>query len=322
MAGGDREVSSGKFLEEWEFSRGKIRKSIFTILTANCKETTMKRLVMIAGVLAVLAGCSTLPRDSGYEVRSIEPAGRQEPWQNKVVRADPAYRDGLSIAYVKLPIPLPERWRSEFTDPARKYWVESGGSKVRRTLERVVWRANLYHGTTYVKTYDAVRYLEGGLTVLVPTAEAALVRGHSLLILSSDGRWGMTTLGAFVEFIDGVQPDRLPEDFFRRHSSPVRQLVDLHPEENEHAREVLVGLNRLFPQPFRLRGKDAVYAGQRDALAVLGQFTSLEGTADRIISCTDFKIGAETFHPAALPIVGTIYGIQAAIALSKRDCLK
>ncbi|MFA9262502.1 MAG: hypothetical protein ACEQSB_04080 [Undibacterium sp.] len=65
--------------------------------------------VLLAGLaLAVLAGCSSLPRDSGYEPRTVEATGRQEPWQNMSINLSPFKPEGVAVVYVKLPQPLPQ----------------------------------------------------------------------------------------------------------------------------------------------------------------------------------------------------------------------
>jgi hypothetical protein len=150
--------------------------------------------------------------------------------------------------------------------------------------------------------------------------EAESIRGQSLLILSSDSRWGMTVQGTLVEFEKGFAPDRLPAGFFAAHPSTVAQVIRLDPVENEHARLALDSVVRCFPLRFSLRGKDGDYLGKPDVVAVLSEFTSLEGTTDRLISCTSLKLGPGSV--AVAPIVGAFYGLQAVSALTKEDCLK
>ncbi len=77
---------------------------------------------------------------------------------------------------------------------------------------------------------------------------------------------------------------------------------------------------RSFPLRFSLRGKDGDYLGKPDVVNVLSEFTSLEGTADRLISCTSLKLGPGSVMAA--PIVGAFYSVQAVSALVKADCLK
>jgi hypothetical protein len=130
----------------------------------------------------------------------------------------------------------------------------------------------------------------------------------------------MTSLGERVEFPSGFDPKALPKDFFVRRPSPITQVIRLEPEKDEYARRVLDGLAQSFPKLFWLRGKDESYAGKPDVADVLAQFTSLEGVADKLLTCTSLKAGPAT--AAALPLVATLYGIQAVRALSVDDCLK
>lgn len=280
------------------------------------------RSYLLAGLaLAFLAGCSSLPRDSGYEVRTVQAEGRQEPWQNRSLSREVFTAEGVAAVYVKLPQPLPVKWSKEFVDPDRTYEVREGNRKVRRPLVREVFRAAALYGPGQTVIYDAVvdRRVQG-FTVFIPLSDMERIRGRSLLILSSDGKWGMTTKGQLVEFEKGFAPDRLPPGFFAEHPSLVTQVIRLDPIENEHARQALDGVAAAFPVRFFLRDKGGAYVGTTDIATVLAEFTSVEGVPDRLISCTSLKLGPGS--ASALPLVGAFYGIQAGIALAKEDCKK
>lgn len=278
----------------------------------------------VAGMLLAmlfLGGCSSLPRDSGFEVRTVQVEGRQEPWQNRSLSREAFSPEGVAAVYVNLPQPIPTIWSREFVDPARTYEVKEGARKVRKPLVRAVFRAAVFYGPGQTVIYDAVidRRVRG-FTVFIPLADMERVRGKPLLILSSDGKWGMTTTGALVEFEKGFAPDRLPAGFFTDHPSLVTQVIRLNPVENEHARQALDGVAAAFPVRFFLRDRDGAYVGTTDIATVLAEFTSVEDTADRLISCTSLKLG--TGSAAALPVVAGMYAVQAGIALAKDDCLK
>ncbi len=280
------------------------------------------RSYLLAGLaLAFLAGCSSLPRDSGYEVRTVQAEGRQEPWQNRSLSREVFTAEGVAAVYVKLPQPLPVKWSKEFVDPDRTYEVREGNRKIRRPLVREVFRAAALYGPGQTVIYDAVvdRRVQG-FTVFIPLSDMERIRGRSLLILSSDGKWGMTTKGQLVEFEKGFAPDRLPTRFFAEHPSLVTQVIRLDPIENEHARQALDGVAAAFPVRFFLRDKGGAYVGTTDIATVLAEFTSVEGVPDRLISCTSLKLGPGS--ASALPLVGAFYGIQAGIALAKEDCKK
>ncbi len=269
----------------------------------------------------LLAGCTSLPRNSGFEVRQVEAEGPQDPWQHRAIRRDVFASEGVALVYVRLPQPLPNYWRQELVDTARVYETsEEAGRKVRRPLIREVFRA-IVMGRGATQTYDAVVDRDGrGFLVFAPLTVADVLPGQSLLILSSDGKWGMTSLGQRVEFPPGFDPKGLPGDFFVQYPAPITQVIRLEPEKDEYARRILDGLAQSFPQRFWLRGKDEAYAGKPDVLDVLGAFTSLEGAIDKLLSCTSLKIGPST--AAAAPLVATLYGIQAVRALTAEDCLK
>ncbi len=283
----------------------------------------MRRKILLAASMALtfLAGCSSLPRESGYEVRTVQAEGRQEPWQNRAIRREVFSPGGVAVVYVRLPQPIPDRWKKEFVDPARTYEVRDGQRKVRKPLFREVFRAIAFMDAGETQTYDAVLDREvRGFSVFVPLTDAERIRGKSLLILSSDGKWGMTVLGVLVEFEKGLAPDRLPIGFFTTHPSTVTQVIRLDPIDNEHARLALDGVAAAFPVQFSLRDKNGSYVGKSDIATVLAEFTSVDGVADRLISCTSLKLGLES--ASALPIVATLYSYQAVRAVVKEDCLK
>lgn len=277
------------------------------------------RVLFIAFVLVFLAGCSSLPRESGFEVRMVQAEGRQEPWQNRSLNREVFTAEGVAAVYVKLPQPVPTRWSREFVDLDRTYEVRDGNRKVRKPLAREVFRAAVVYSPGQTVIYDAVldRRVQG-FTVFIPLVDAERVYGKSLLILSSDGKWGMTTRGALVEFEQGFAPDRLPAGFFTDHPSTVTQVVRLNPVENEHARQALDGVAALFPIRFFLRDQGGAYVGTPDIVTVLSEFTSVEDVPDRLISCTSLKLGPGSI---AMPqITVALYAVQAGIALAQDDC--
>ncbi len=291
----------------------------------------MRTTVLLAGLaLAFLAGCSSLPRDSGFEVRTVQAEGRQEPWQNRAINREAFVPTGVAVVYVTLPQPIPEKWKREFVDPDRIYTVPDGPRKLRKPLVRAVFRAVAFFGPGQTETYDAVVDQEArGFMVFVPLVDAERIRGQSLLILSSDGKWGMTTLGAFVEFETGFAPDRLSVGFFATRPSPVRQVIRVKPDQHDGrtylSTDEVLGKKvaetvATFSLPFWLRGQAASYLGKPDIATVLAEFTSVDGVPDRLISCTSLKLGPGS--ASALPIVAAVYGVQAGIALAKEDCKK
>ena len=277
------------------------------------------RFVSLAlmSIMVVLTGCSSLPRNSGFEVKQVEAIGRQEPWQNRSIRREVFAPEGVALVYVKLPEPIPEKWKKEFVDPNRTYEVQEGRRKVPTLLVREVFRAVALYGPGETKVYDAIVDRDAkGFMVLVPYDDRERIRGKSLYILSSDGKWGMTSQSDMVEFVKGFTPDRIPLE----PRSPVTQVIHLDPFANEHALRVLDRLTRSFPKPFWLRGREGAYLGKGDIVTVLTEFTSVEGTPDRLISCTSLKLGPGT--ASALPLVAALYSYQAISALSKEDCFQ
>lgn len=280
----------------------------------------MKLTTVLAGLALAysLAGCSSLPH-SGFEVRTVEATGRQEPWQNRAVNLAPFSSEGVALIYVALPQPVPNYWRQEFVDPARVYEVNEAGRKASRALVREVFRAVVV-GDGSAKTYDAVYdSRRGAFLVFAPLAEADRLSGRSLYILSSDGAWAMTVLGKRVMFDRGFALEQLTPAFLSINQSTITQVVRLE-VANEHARSFLDGLVQAFPVSFSLRGRLDQYRGKSDIATVLAQFTAVEGAADKLLSCTSVKLGPGT--AAVWPLVATLYGIQVGTALAKDDCFK
>ncbi len=280
--------------------------------------------VLLTLVVVWLTGCAaSLPRDSGFEVRAVEAIGRQEPWQNRALDASAFAPEGVWYMYFKLPAPLPSYWQQEFVDAARSYEIVEGGRKVRQPLIREVFRVVVFLEPGKTELYQAhVDRGAKGFDVFFPlSVDARRFARKSILILSSDGKWGMTTLGKRVEFPKGFNPKELPADFFVTNRSPVMQVVRLDPINNEHARLALDGMLHSFTYTFGLREQNGRYLGKsrQDVEAVMA-FTSLDGVSDRLISCTSLKLspGME----AALPVIGALYAYQAVSALTKEDCLK
>lgn len=281
------------------------------------------RVLLFVFVLVFLAGCSSLSRDSGFEVRTVQAEGRQEPWQNRSINRAVFTPEGVAAVYIALPQPVPTKWAEEFVDPDRTYEVGEGKRKTRVPLVRKVFRAVVALGFGETETYDAVvdRHMQG-FTAFVPLAAADRVRGKPLIILSSGGKWGMTTRGKIVELDRGFALEELPAGFFAEHPSSVTQVIRLNPAENEHARQALEGLADMFPVRFFFRDDrdGGEYVGTPDIATVLAQFTSVEGVTDRLVSCTSLKLGPATVSAPAF--AAAAYGIQAAVALAKEDCVK
>lgn len=277
---------------------------------------------ILSCVLVVLTGCASLPHDSGLEVRQVKPIGRQEPWQNRTIRRDAFSPDGVAIMYIRFPEPLPSYWQQELVDTARVYEVIEGDRKIPRTLEREVFRAGLIAENGAIQIYDAMVDRDGkGLIVLIPLSEVPNLPGKHPLILSSDGKWAMTSLGKRVVFPSGFDPKALPKDFFEVNRSPLLQVVKLNPMTNEHARVALFDQLAAWGYPFHWRDLNGRFLAQSRAdLDGVLTFTSLDGVTDRLISCTGVKV--DPLFLKMLPWVGAFYAYQVGSALIKEDCLK
>lgn len=281
--------------------------------------------LVISFLVTLLCGCSTLSRDSGYEVQTMAPVKRQEPWQNQALPADTVSHRGIAVVVVKWPNPLPNEWRSDFVDPARVYEVPTntgnGMNKkqtiARKPVVRFVFRANVYRGTVYETTVPVVvaDAPYDSFHVLVPYEAGGILEGKHILILSSDGRWGMTAAGESVS-LKGLNLTHLPVDFFDQlQPSVVRNVLRLD-ALSEDGQRYIHKLDERFYRTYEVDGKTYLFMG--DTLEVLARFSSLNGVSDRLVTCTSLKLGAHSLEPFAW----VMYGIQAGIVLAEDDCLR
>lgn len=279
-------------------------------------------LWILSVLLMALGGCASFRQDSGLNVRTVEATGRQEPWQNRVLNRDAFSPEGVAMMYFRFPEPLPSYWQQELVDTARVYQVVEEDRKIPRPLVREVFRAVLIAGDRTIQLRDALVDRDGkGLIVLIPLIDVPKLPGKYPLILSSDGKWGMTSLGKRVEFPSGFDPKALPKDFFEVNRSPLLQVVKLNPTTNEHARQAVLDMLAAWEYPFHWRDQEGRYLAQSRAdLDGVLVFTSLEGVFDRIISCTGVKVDFTIIK--TLPWVALQYGYQVGRAFIKEDCLK
>lgn len=274
------------------------------------------RWIFAVIALALLSGCASTGRNLGFEVQGKTATqvmrSRTEPWQTVAVMGDLRLLEQVAVAVVNLPEPLPTAWKEELLDKGRTYTVKlPDGRKLRKPLERVVFRAAAYTADgRFVELFDAVINSQArALFVLLPTHRVEELKRYQLAILSSDASWLMTTQRKRVALDEGQDVNQLPPGFFEEHPSPLRQVIVV---KRDHP--VFQDLVATFPNHFTLRGFP--YSGRPDADIILAQFTGLETAGDKIISCGSFAVS-----PGMMPLGVAISVARNLSAVSEKDCL-
>jgi hypothetical protein len=249
----------------------------------------MKRyygLFAILAVFALLSGCASISRTSGFTVRERESFGPQEPWHNLVLRENVSAVNAVAVVYVPLPQPVPQRWLDEFKH------TRNG-----QLLQRWVFRALLYRGESFTGIFDAVLNKQRtGFFVLLPNENYT---GNNLVILSSDTKWLMTTKGGVVDLIKKQSLLELPAGFFQEHPSQITQVVEMR-RNNPAGKKFLADLEEMFPRRVPAHGK--VYFGRGDTKYVADNFTAGDNTLDNIVSCGSLSANMAMITPIGAAI--------------------
>lgn len=271
--------------------------------------------VPILLVFVLLSGCASLEQKSGFNIEPKAPIGRQEPWHNLALVGDVSKTEAVSVAYIPLPEPLPQKWKEEFVDADRVYTIDlPDGKKARKPLEKVVFRALLYRNERFVEMFDAV--LNPSLTgffVLFPPAGAEYV-GNNLIIVPSDASWLMTAQGEIVAMPSGRSFMELPQGFFVDHPSGLKQVIGMQ-RSDPAGKRLFADMERLFPKRLTVHG--VRYSGRPDTKVVAAEFTKVDNLVDRFISC-----GSLTVAPGMVTIGLAVSSIRNLYAISKDDCYK
>lgn len=264
-------------------------------------------------VIALLSGCASLETESGYQVQAKSASAiRQEPWHNVTIMGDIRSVETLAVAPFNLPEPFPIRWEEELLDEGRVYMAKQiDGKMVPKPLVRVVERALLYDEEgRLLELFDAVFFPDQmRFYVLLPSERAQALKGHQMVIVSSDGTWLMTGRKKIVKLPVGQDLQQLPSGFFREHPSELRQTFIL-----ERPDPILADLEWRFSERFSVQG--VAYSGQRDALTILSKWTSLNSVTDRVISCGTFTVA-----PGMMPVSVAISLARNVYVASRADCL-
>lgn len=299
--------------------------------------------LLLLGVVLLSAGCATgdFTRQAGFEPRSksIE-IKREEPGHGLIIEAATLEDErGLDVVMGVVPNPLfHRRWLEELVDASRPYsfWLPKVGYRSeegldcnqlksperekkckaeQRVLKRLSFRAILYRGETAVDFYDAVinPKVSRSFTLLPFGKGRELGTDLHQLIVSSDGKFGLTTSGELVDLAQVETLGQLPTGFFERHPSPV-VIQSKHRETDEG-----YGFIRLIDQMFPVivnRGTNR-YWGQPDTKVVWQKYTDLTHPFDRILTCVSYRMG-----PGMMVVGGVVAAVQTGRAIAVDDCLK
>lgn len=125
------------------------------------------------------------------------------------------------------------------------------------------------------------------LRLLMSSERAELLRGMNTIIASPAGDFVITLQGERVSIDKEKGLDRLPAKFFEEHPSRLDDLIIMTPW-TEPGQRFINWIQGVFPYEFEVRGRQ--YLGQYDARIVLQEYTPLNETADKVLSCTSFMI--------------------------------
>ncbi|MGK2848910.1 MAG: hypothetical protein ACSLEX_02470 [Minisyncoccota bacterium] len=267
-------------------------------------------LLMLIVLCVFLSGCTTtMGTQSGFSVQPKESIARQEPWHTMVITGNVSILDGVDVAYVSLPDPLPSYWRDEVVDTKRTYIKTfEDGKKLRKPIEKLVFRALFYQNERLVGMADAIiNPALTGFFILLP-ADMKPAK-QNMVIVSMDTSWMMTTMG---EKITVPITKSLPSGFFQQHPSPLTQVVRME-RKDPSGKLFFDELESLFNQ--RLRIGSMVYSGRPDTLLVLRNFTSAEHPVDRLVSC-----GTAPVTPGLVTITLALAAIQNVRTVTSHDC--
>jgi hypothetical protein len=279
---------------------------------------SMLRRIVVPLLLAAsvaLTGCASLKQATGSNVQEQKDIvhKRQEPWHNLTLVGDVSKMMAYRVAYIAFPKPLPREWKEELVDPTRAYLVKRfDGTETKKILERVVFRALAYRGEEFVEMFDAVLNPSAtGLFVLLPPGGE--YDGINLVVVPSDAAWLMTTHGETVPLAEGQMLERLPEGFFEKHPSPLRQMTRMD-RANKDGKKFFAELEGLFPRLYSAGGFD--YSGRPDT-KIVSKFTRVDQPFDRLVSCGSFPVSTGMVSPLLV-----ISAARNVYIMGKTDCFK
>jgi hypothetical protein len=249
---------------------------------------------------------------------------RMEPGLTLALRGDVRATDAVDLTVIPLPNPLPPEWAAEFApDRARAIPVTHSDGRIEAIpLQKVVFRALATDPEGGLSVYDAILNPDGtAFFVLLPPGRGAELSGGTLSIISSDGRYMLTSRGESVDLrrAHGVKlkKGRLPADFFADHPSPMPASFTAQRSTPE-GRQFLEDLGTLFPEPLDVSG--IRYSARPHTIEFLTRYTALNSFGDRAISCGNLQVSTADLF--GLPIGAISSGIGTLIAgFSRGDCL-
>lgn len=284
----------------------------------------MKRysgLFVMSVVFALLSGCATMGRITGFSPQVRESFDVQEPWQNLVVRGYVSEMHEIASTYIPLPQPLPRKLEKEFV------YVRRAGEE-KRSLERWSFRTLFYREESFIGMYDAVLDpSRKGFRLLLPlngNGKQSIFRyvgsDLHLVILSSNSSWIMTTKGEIVDLPKDVSLMELPAGFFKKHPSRMPEVIIVR-RNNLSAENFFSGedgLENRFPRQLVFHGKK--YSGRWDAQSKYNEFTSEKHVLDRLTSCGSLTGSLAWAHPIGLALSAGPQAVHDVRVVMKENC--
>lgn len=308
-------------------------------------------VILSLAVVLLTAGCANVALKAGLTVlppNSLEIARHEEPGHSLVVDASLINEDakGIDVVVGSLPRPIPTRLMSELTDPARSFvfWMPKVGYRGAnlncddpklpqrevkcqgevRVLQRVTSRAIIYRGETAVGIHRAVINPRATQTVTLMPFGQGKVYGTDInqLVISSDGKFGITTRGLMVDLEAVGDLRQLPSGFFQRYPSPATVVSrDINSDEGHG---FIAGLRQMFPETLYFRDRPELrFRARPEAWEVWRRYASMEFWPARVLSCASYRA---TGNPLTTPLAPLKAGITLAQVVNaiwvQDDCLQ
>ncbi len=279
-------------------------------------------------VFALLTGCATMGKVSGFIPQARESFDAQEPWHNLVLEGHISEITEVAVSYIPLPSPIPERLDREifYSRPAPNPKVATREGENKTNLQRWSLRALVYRGEYFVGMYDV--FVDFPHKVFIPffplngSSSEYRYKGDDLnfLILSSNGLWVLTTYGKIVDLPKGVSLLELPSGFFREHPSRMPSIVTVKRSDPDGRKwfENIASVENGFSREFEWHGKK--YSGRGNTEYVHDTFTATSYVVDRLISCGVGTASLAMVNPIGLAIAGGPQVIHNVRVIAKENC--
>ncbi len=244
---------------------------------------------------------------------------RIEPGLTQAIRGDIKATEALDIAVIPLPNPLPPEWAEALApDQARQVPITDASGKPQALSLQPVKLRGLYVSPEQVGTvFDSIINQDGtSFFVLLPQGSRETLKEGSLFIITSDGRYALTSRGESIDLKNAgvkLSKGRLGTTFLGANPSPVPEITTID-RKDEFGKLFFSELENLFPEEVVIRGIQ--YSARPYTTEFLALYTPLNSFGDRYTSCGSLAVGSGGPIGLATSVVFSLPKV-----LSSNDCL-